>query len=204
MIAAFEAAHRQAVRLRLRRQGRSSSRASRSRRSAAAPTIDEPDEPLDRARPAAGRDATRFYSDGAWHDAGVHLRDALAPGPARRRARRSIIEPHQTIVVEPGWQAEVTARDHIVLTRAAPLPKRARARHRGRPGDARGVQQPLHVDRRADGRDAAEHRLFGQHQGAARLLLRGLRRRRARSSPTRRTCRCISARWTARSRRSSG
>ena len=41
-----------------------------------------------------------------------------------------------------------------------------------------GVQQPLHVDRRADGRDAAEHRLFGQHQGAARFLLRGLRPRR--------------------------
>ena len=49
-------------------------------------------------------------------------------------------------------------------------------RHQGRSGDARNVQQSLHVDRRADGRDAAEHRLFGQHQGAARLLLRGVRR----------------------------
>ena len=47
-----------------------------------------------------------------------------------------------------------------------------------RPGDARGLQQPLHDDRRADGRAAAEHRLLGQHQGAARLLLRAVRRRR--------------------------
>ena len=54
----------------------------------------------------------------------------------------------------------------------------ARDRHACRPGDARSVQQPVHVDRRADGRRAAEHRLFGQHQGAARFLLRGVRRHR--------------------------
>ncbi len=30
------------------------------------------------------------------------------------------MEPHQTIVVEPGWAAEVTAKDHIVLRRATP------------------------------------------------------------------------------------
>jgi 5-oxoprolinase (ATP-hydrolysing) len=35
-----------------------------------------------------------------------------------------IIEPHQTIVVEPGWKAELTAADNVVLTRAVPLPKR--------------------------------------------------------------------------------
>ena len=50
-----------------------------------------------------------------------------------------------------------------------------RGGHRVRPGDAGSVQQPLHVDCRADGRDAGEHRLFGEHQGAARLLLRALR-----------------------------
>ena len=59
------------------------------------------------------------------------------------------------------------------------MPARARAcdRHRRRPGAARGVQQPVHGDRRADGRDARQHRLLGQHQGAARLLLRAVRRR---------------------------
>ena len=47
-----------------------------------------------------------------------------------------------------------------------------------RSGDAGGVQQSLHGDRRADGRGAAEHRLFGQHQGAAGFLLRAVRPRR--------------------------
>src|SRR5580704_16357000 len=63
---------------------------------------------------------TRFYSTGLWHDAAVYTRDELAPshlvaGPA------IIIEPHQTIVVEDGWQAALTAKDHLVLTRAVPL-----------------------------------------------------------------------------------
>ena len=53
-----------------------------------------------------------------------------------------------------------------------------RDRHQGRSGDARSVQQSLHVDRRADGRRAAEHGLFREHQGAARFLLRGVFRRR--------------------------
>ena len=37
-----------------------------------------------------------------------------------------IIEPHQTVVVEDGWQAELTAKNHLVLTRASKL-KRAHA-----------------------------------------------------------------------------
>ena len=65
-----------------------------------------------------------------------------------------------------------------MLDRIEPLARAGRGRHALRPDHARGLQQPVHVDRRADGRDAAEHRLLGQHQGAARLLLRGVRRRR--------------------------
>ena len=48
-------------------------------------------------------------------------------------------------------------------------------RHPRRSDHAGSIQQPVHVDRRADGRVAAEHRLLRQHQGAARLLLRGIR-----------------------------
>jgi 5-oxoprolinase (ATP-hydrolysing) len=63
---------------------------------------------------------TRFYSGGAWHDAAIFMRDQLAPshkidGPA------IVIEPHQTVVVEHGWRAEVTAKNHLLLTRATPL-----------------------------------------------------------------------------------
>ena len=35
-----------------------------------------------------------------------------------------ILEAHQTVVVEAGWRAELTAHDHLVLTRAVPLPQR--------------------------------------------------------------------------------
>ncbi|MCG8560829.1 MAG: hydantoinase B/oxoprolinase family protein, partial [Hyphomicrobiales bacterium] len=35
-----------------------------------------------------------------------------------------VIEPHQTVVVEPGWQAELTVRNHLQLARIAPRPTR--------------------------------------------------------------------------------
>src|SRR6266852_1415228 len=62
----------------------------------------------------------RFYSGGRWHDADVHLRERLAPGhevpgPA------IVIESHQTIVVEDGWQAALTEKNHLVLSRVVPL-----------------------------------------------------------------------------------
>ena len=36
-----------------------------------------------------------------------------------------IIEPHSTIVVEPGWQAELTSRNHLILQRSVPLARTA-------------------------------------------------------------------------------
>jgi len=63
---------------------------------------------------------TRFFSQGDWHTANVYTRDQLKPG-ARINGAAIIIEPHQTIVVEPGWQAELTAKNHLVLTRAKKL-----------------------------------------------------------------------------------
>ncbi|EFL21439.1 hydantoinase/oxoprolinase [Streptomyces himastatinicus ATCC 53653] len=50
-------------------------------------------------------------------------------------------------------------------------------RHRGGPGDAGGLQQPLHGHRRTDGPAPGEHRPLRQHQGAAGLLVRPVRRR---------------------------
>ena len=66
---------------------------------------------------------TQFFSSGDWHKANVYTRDQLKPG-SRVKGAAIIIEPHQTIVVEPGWQAELTAKNHLVLTRASKL-KRA-------------------------------------------------------------------------------
>jgi 5-oxoprolinase (ATP-hydrolysing) len=74
---------------------------------------------------------TRFFSGGRWHRALVYMRDALAPGH-KVRGPAIIIEPHQTIVIEAGWRAELTAKDHLVLRR---IEKLARARAVGTRAD---------------------------------------------------------------------
>jgi 5-oxoprolinase (ATP-hydrolysing) len=63
---------------------------------------------------------TRFYSGGHWHQAGVYTRNQLAPGH-KVPGPAIVIEPHQTIVVEDGWQAELTAKNDLVLSRVVPL-----------------------------------------------------------------------------------
>jgi 5-oxoprolinase (ATP-hydrolysing) len=50
-------------------------------------------------------------------------RDALLPGD-KLDGPAIIKEANATTVIEPGWQAEVTSRNHLVLTRVVPLPKR--------------------------------------------------------------------------------
>jgi 5-oxoprolinase (ATP-hydrolysing) len=60
----------------------------------------------------------RFFSGGTWHDAAVHARAALATGQAID-GPAIILEPHQTVVVEPGWTATLTQAGDLVLTRAA-------------------------------------------------------------------------------------
>jgi len=68
---------------------------------------------------------TRFFSGGEWHKAAVYTRDQLKSG-SKVQGPAIVIEPHQTIVVEPGWRATVTAKDHLVLERTKKL-KRAGA-----------------------------------------------------------------------------
>jgi len=65
----------------------------------------------------------KFFSDGKWHTAAVYTRAQLKPG-ARIKGAAIIVEPHQTVVVEPGWQAEITAKDHLVLTRVTAVKRR--------------------------------------------------------------------------------
>ena len=43
---------------------------------------------------------------------------AAVDGPAL------VIEPHQTIVVEQGWRAAITAKNHVLLTRVEPIARR--------------------------------------------------------------------------------
>ena len=60
-----------------------------------------------------------YFGEG-WHDTPFVERDALQPddtvtGPAVIRERNT------TIVIEPGWRAEVTELNHLILRRVAPL-----------------------------------------------------------------------------------
>jgi 5-oxoprolinase (ATP-hydrolysing) len=80
----------------------------------------EPELSIATAPLPAPKRRTRFFSGGAWHDAAVYLRDQLAPGH-KVAGPAILIEPHQTIVVEDGWQSELTAKNHLVLSRAVPL-----------------------------------------------------------------------------------
>lgn len=88
--------------------------------------------PAGPARVEAGASGTRrIYTEGRWHEAGIHRRENLRPsnlvaGPAL------IIEPNQTIVVEPGWQAEITNRNHVVIRRTE---RKARAAALGTSAD---------------------------------------------------------------------
>ncbi len=58
----------------------------------------------------------KVFFEGEWHDTAIHRRENLKPGN-RLAGPALLIESHQTIVIEPGWQAEVTAKNHVLLRR---------------------------------------------------------------------------------------
>ena len=64
----------------------------------------------------------RVFSGGAWQEAAVYRREALRPGLAVK-GPALIIEANQTVVVEGGWSAVLTAADHLVLDRVEALPR---------------------------------------------------------------------------------
>ena len=55
-----------------------------------------------------------------WHKAAVYTREQLSPGH-KVKGPAIVIEPHQTIVLEDGWRAEITAKNHLVLKRVVAL-----------------------------------------------------------------------------------
>ncbi|WP_454721029.1 MULTISPECIES: hydantoinase B/oxoprolinase family protein [Cupriavidus] len=87
------------------------------------PPAEKLPEPPPRAGGPLPAERVRMFSGGAWHDTGLFPRDTLRPGDVLP-GPAIIAERNATTVVEPGWQAELTARDHLVLTRAVPRPQR--------------------------------------------------------------------------------
>ncbi len=76
----------------------------------------EPRHAMHAPRAVPARETVRMYSGGQWHDAHLVVRGDmragdLVPGPA------IIAEKNATTVVEPGWEANLTALDHLVLER---------------------------------------------------------------------------------------
>ncbi|TIO74085.1 hydantoinase B/oxoprolinase family protein [Mesorhizobium sp.] len=67
---------------------------------------------------------TGFFSNGQWHDAAVVLRSDMAPGHSIA-GPAIVIEPNQTVVVEAGWRAKLTAKNHLVLERVEALLQQA-------------------------------------------------------------------------------
>ncbi|MFQ5955941.1 MAG: hydantoinase B/oxoprolinase family protein, partial [Kiloniellales bacterium] len=65
----------------------------------------------------------RTYMAGAFHEAQVFDRDALAPGD-RIDGPAIIREAVATTVVEPGWRAALTPLGHLLMERVEPLPTR--------------------------------------------------------------------------------
>ena len=158
----------------LRRRGGVGRGGRRGRPARAAPG----GRPAAPGRSGARSPTVRMFADGRWQRRPpLHRRDDLrpaTPSPAPPSSPRPTPPPSSTRLA---GRPPATRPPAAHPGPAAPRPDRGRARDVD-PVHAGGVQQPLHVDRRADGRAPGEHRPLRQHQGAARLLLRPLRRRR--------------------------
>jgi 5-oxoprolinase (ATP-hydrolysing) len=78
----------------------------------------EPRHATHEPREVPRRETVKMYSGGQWHEAALVVREDLRPGdiipgPA------IIAEKNATTVVEPGWEASLTAFDHLALVRRA-------------------------------------------------------------------------------------
>ena len=80
---------------------------------------DAPAEPQHETHPVREvprRETVKVYSSGAWHDAALVVREDLRPGDVIP-GPAIIAEKNATTIVEPGWEATLTAMDHLVLER---------------------------------------------------------------------------------------
>ena len=83
---------------------------------------DAPQEPrlaTHEPRELPRRETVRMYSGGQWLDSALVVREDLRPGDVIP-GPAIIAEKNATTVVEPGWEAVLTALDHLVLDRRVP------------------------------------------------------------------------------------
>ena len=126
IVAGFEAAYRQ--RFAFLMQGKSMMVEAVSVEAVVAG--DAPAEPRHEMHPSREvprRETVRMYSGGQWHEAALVVREDLRAGDVIA-GPAIIAEKNATTVVEPGWEAQLTALDHLVLDR-----RRAARRDASRP-----------------------------------------------------------------------
>jgi 5-oxoprolinase (ATP-hydrolysing) len=87
----------------------------------------EPGRPASRAR-------VRMFTSGAWAEVDLFLRAGLRPGQAVD-GPAIIAEELATTVVEPGWQAVVSGRGDLLLSRVTARPDRAEVQEAGAGAD---------------------------------------------------------------------
>jgi 5-oxoprolinase (ATP-hydrolysing) len=78
----------------------------------------EPRHAMHDQREVPRRETVRMYSGGQWHDAALVVREDLRAGDIIA-GPAIIAEKNATTIVEPGWEAALTALDHLVLDRRA-------------------------------------------------------------------------------------
>ena len=81
----------------------------------------EPRHALQPAREVPRRSTVRMYTGGVdgvpvWHDAALVVREDLRPGDVIP-GPAIIAEKNATTIVEPGWEAQLTELDHLLLNR---------------------------------------------------------------------------------------
>ena len=69
--------------------------------------------------PARPRGSVRMFTQGQWREAPLFSRDELVPGDTLD-GPAIVAEDHATTVIEPGWQARMSAASDLVLARIVP------------------------------------------------------------------------------------
>jgi 5-oxoprolinase (ATP-hydrolysing) len=120
MVQAFEAAYRQRFSFLMRDKAIAVEAVSVELTGPPEPLADAPGETAPRPPAAEPHPAGRvsMFVSGSWTDVDLFRRGDLRPGHVAR-GPAIIVEDFATTVVEPGWQAAVTDRSDLLLTRAA-------------------------------------------------------------------------------------
>ncbi|MEB3340519.1 hydantoinase B/oxoprolinase family protein [Okeania sp.] len=79
-------------------------------------TPEEIEKSPTRKSPTTPVTTTQVYTAGKWHNTPIYLRENLQVGD-KINSPALIIEKTGTNIIEPGWEAELTAKNHLILTK---------------------------------------------------------------------------------------